>query len=103
MTQIGKVTEQTASSSEELAATAEEMSAQTAQLGQMMDFFVTGSSPGRPIMSGTVEPAGRQTWTNDSYQRGGVYNENKTPSMTPVVTHRGEVAVPDLESKFEQF
>ncbi|MFI5495762.1 methyl-accepting chemotaxis protein [Actinoplanes sp. NPDC051859] len=99
MTQIGKVTEQTASSSEELAATAEEMSAQTAQLKQMMDFFVTGSSSHRPIVTGTVEPAGRQSWANDNYQRGGVYNDNKISTMSS----RGEVAVPDLESKFERF
>ncbi|MET7419087.1 methyl-accepting chemotaxis protein [Dactylosporangium sp. NPDC005555] len=43
MTQIGKVTQQTASSSEELAATAEEMAAQTHQLQNMMAFFTTGS------------------------------------------------------------
>ena len=104
MTQIGKVTEQTASSSEQLAATAEQMSAQTAQLKQMMDFFVTGHGGGRPVMTGVVEPAtARSGWTNDGYQRagrdGGVYNDNKLPAAS----HRAEMAVPDLEAKFERF
>ncbi|MEV4701958.1 methyl-accepting chemotaxis protein [Actinoplanes sp. NPDC049316] len=102
MTQIGKVTEQTASSSEELAATAEQMSAQTAQLKQLMDFFVTGHGA-RPVMTGVVEPPARTAWANDSYQRsgrdGGVYNENRLPATG----HRGEMAVPDLEAKFERF
>jgi methyl-accepting chemotaxis protein len=101
MTQIGKVTEQTASSSEELAATAEQMSAQTAQLKQLMDFFVTDAAR-RPVMTGTVQaPArgGGGGWTNDSYARG-VHNDNKLPAVSH---HRGEVGVPDLESKFERF
>ncbi|UQU67908.1 methyl-accepting chemotaxis protein [Couchioplanes caeruleus] len=102
MTQIGKVTEQTASSSEELAATAQQMSAQTAQLKQLMDFFVTGHG-GRPVMTGVVEPPARTSWANDGYQRsgrdGGVYNDNRLPAGGP----RGEMAVPDLEAKFERF
>jgi methyl-accepting chemotaxis protein len=99
MTQIGKVTEQTASSSEELAATAEQMSAQTAQLKQLMDFFITDSAR-RPVMTGTVQaPARGGGWANDSYPRG-VHNDNKVPAVSH---HRGEVGVPDLESKFERF
>ena len=103
MTQIGKVTEQTASSSEQLAATAEQMSAQTAQLKQMMDFFVTGHG-GRPVMTGVVEPATARTgWTNDGYHRagrdGGVHNDNRLPATS----HRAEMAVSDLEAKFERF
>jgi methyl-accepting chemotaxis protein len=47
MAQMNKVTQQNASSSEELAATAEEMSAQTAQLQELMQFFTVqgGSGP----------------------------------------------------------
>ncbi|MEV4641789.1 methyl-accepting chemotaxis protein [Actinoplanes sp. NPDC049548] len=101
MTQIGKVTEQTASSSEELAATAEQMSAQTAQLKQMMDFFVTGASS-RQVVTGTVQPPARGGWPNDGYPASrrdtATFNEN-----TSATSQRREVAVPDLESKFERF
>jgi methyl-accepting chemotaxis protein len=39
MEQLNKITQQSASSSEELAATAEEMSSQAEQLQQLMNFF----------------------------------------------------------------
>jgi methyl-accepting chemotaxis protein len=46
MSQMSKITQQNASSSEELAATAEEMSAQTESLQQLMRFFtVAGMNP----------------------------------------------------------
>jgi len=44
MTQLNQITQQNASSSEELAATAEEMSGQAAQLQQVMGFFKVGAS-----------------------------------------------------------
>jgi methyl-accepting chemotaxis protein len=43
MTQLNQITQQNASSSEELAATAEEMSSQAAQLQEVMGFFKMGS------------------------------------------------------------
>ena len=43
MSQMTQITQQNASSSEELAATSEEMSSQTAQLQGLMRFFDTGS------------------------------------------------------------
>jgi len=54
---ISKVTQQTASSSEELAATAEELQAQTTQLQQMMEFFTTGTRR-RPPTGGSSLRAG---------------------------------------------
>jgi methyl-accepting chemotaxis protein len=44
MTQLNQITQQNASSSEELAATAEEMSSQAAQLQEVMGFFQVGGS-----------------------------------------------------------
>ncbi|MGB9129195.1 MAG: methyl-accepting chemotaxis protein, partial [Thiobacillus sp.] len=43
MNQLNQITQQNASSSEELAATAEEMSSQAEQLQQTMSFFKVGS------------------------------------------------------------
>jgi methyl-accepting chemotaxis protein len=54
MTQLNQITQQNASSSEELAATAEEMSSQAAQLQEVMGFFQVGSS-----RSHTAAPAGK--------------------------------------------
>ncbi|GAA0229598.1 methyl-accepting chemotaxis protein [Cryptosporangium japonicum] len=48
MSQISKITQTNASSSEELAATAEQMSAQTAQLQEVMGFFQTSNARRRP-------------------------------------------------------
>jgi methyl-accepting chemotaxis protein len=45
MTQLNSVTQQNASSSEELAATAEEMSSQAEQLQQAMSFFTLDTPP----------------------------------------------------------
>jgi len=42
MNQLNQITQQNASSSEELAATAEEMSSQAEQLQQTMSFFKVG-------------------------------------------------------------
>jgi methyl-accepting chemotaxis protein len=102
MTQIGKVTEQTASSSEELAATAEEMSAQTAQLTALMDFFHTGTS-NRPSVARTPEPANsRGGWGNEAYRagwdRGSSFNENSTPALSAAGRQNA-----DLEAKFDRF
>jgi len=104
MTQIGKVTEQTAASSEELAATAEQMSAQTAQLKHLMDFFVTGAD-GRAATIGQVESGGGQwsSWNDQSYLRtrrdGGLHNDNKVPTMNL----GPEASAADIESKFQRF
>ncbi|MDO8699870.1 MAG: methyl-accepting chemotaxis protein [Rhodoferax sp.] len=46
MTQLNQITQQNASSSEELAATAEEMSGQAAQLQEVMSFFKVGGGSG---------------------------------------------------------
>jgi methyl-accepting chemotaxis protein len=103
MTQIGKVTEQTAASSEELAATAEQMSAQTAQLKHLMDFFVTGAG-GRSAPTGPVEPSGPWTsWSNESYHTrtrrdGALYNDKAS-----AVNAGAETGVADIESKFQRF
>jgi methyl-accepting chemotaxis protein len=103
MTQIGKVTEQTASSSEELAATAEQMSAQTAQLKSLMDFFVTGAAGRAAPLTRTMEPAAaRGGWSGGDPRRGrdvSRYDENSS-----AISSRGaDPVVPDLEAKFERF
>ncbi|WP_166661015.1 methyl-accepting chemotaxis protein [Paractinoplanes brasiliensis] len=103
MTQIGKVTEQTASSSEELAATAQQMSAQTAQLTALMDFFHTGS-PGRPSTPRTPEHAGSRAvsaWNSTPYRSGrdgSGYHENAAPALSGASVPPG-----DLEAKFDRF
>ncbi|WP_436531447.1 methyl-accepting chemotaxis protein [Actinoplanes sp. HUAS TT8] len=95
MSQIGKVTEQTASSSEELAATAQQMSAQTAQLTSLMDFFQVGGSHRR-----TVSAPARSSWPSNSGRTNwGSYNENSTPAMASAST----TAPVDLEAKFDRF
>jgi methyl-accepting chemotaxis protein len=103
MTQIGKVTQQTASSSEQLAATAEEMSAQTSQLKSLMDFFVTGNQ-GRPAAAArALEPAAsRPGWDKANHQpRRDMVRYDENASST---TYRGtDLSVPDLEAKFERF
>ncbi len=113
MTQIGKVTQQTASSSEELAATAEEMSAQTTQLKTLMDFFVTGSSVRSALPVRPVKPASAGGWTNEEYRGRDVVRYNEKPPVP--ASHRAgaaagagvgagnEVPVPDLEAKFDRF
>jgi methyl-accepting chemotaxis protein len=99
MTQIGKVTEQTASSSEELAATAEQMSAQTAQLTALMDFFNTGS-PKRSAPQRPQHHVGAETrWVNSQNPHpGGAYQENNPPAFSGA----GAPTL-DLESKFDRF
>jgi methyl-accepting chemotaxis protein len=61
MSQMSQITQQNASSSEELAATAEEMMSQTATLRQMMQFFTTGrtAQPGQFGHAGQVGQAGQ--------------------------------------------
>ena len=64
MTQMSQITQQNASSSEELAATAEEMTGQTHHLQELMRFFTVGGSSGsrldrsrtkaRPIVTGKL-------------------------------------------------
>ena len=102
MTQIGKVTEQTASSSEELAATAEQMSAQTAQLTALMDFFQTGASS-RSSTPRMAEHAGSRAasgWSNNAYRSGrdSGYNENAAPALSST-----GASPADLETKFDRF
>ncbi|MDY7086955.1 MAG: methyl-accepting chemotaxis protein [Actinomycetota bacterium] len=103
MTQIGKVTEQTASSSEELAATAQQMSAQTAQLTALMDFFHTGS-PGRSSTPRAPEHAGSRAvsaWAGAPYRSGrdgGGHRENAAPALSGA-----SVPPADLEAKFDRF
>ncbi|WP_433605360.1 methyl-accepting chemotaxis protein [Dactylosporangium sp. CA-139114] len=100
MTQIGKVTEQTASSSEELAATAEQMAAQTHQLQDMMTFFVT--DPGR---------AGRAPALPASYERGAHRTGGGTgraqrpaPALVPAGASRSAEDMSTIdESKFDRF
>jgi len=91
MGQIGKVTEQTASSSEELAATAEELSAQTAQLQAMMEFFNIGN--GR---SG----GGRSYGHSEHAAMGaaGAYPKRGAP-----VGGYQDAFGPELEAKFDSF
>ena len=54
MTQFNQITQQNASSSEELAATAEEMSSQAAQLQELMGFFNVGNSNGNGSRNGSA-------------------------------------------------
>jgi methyl-accepting chemotaxis protein len=70
MTQMNQITQQNASSSEELAATAEQMMSQTANLTQMMRFFNTGQRPSgadqpagaaRPVVRGKLPPQARRS------------------------------------------
>ncbi|MFB9185563.1 methyl-accepting chemotaxis protein [Dactylosporangium sucinum] len=100
MTQIGKVTEQTASSSEELAATAEEMAAQTHQLQDLMTFFNTGDG-------GPRRPANRSGAFADAPRAGGPRNAGaRRTSPTPAYagSRSADVTVPDIdESKFDRF
>jgi methyl-accepting chemotaxis protein len=99
MSQIGKVTEQTASSSEELAATAQQMSAQTAQLTALMDFFHVGGAP-RATPPRATDRAGGHWGGNAAYRGGwgGSYNDNSAPAMS------GTTGPPaDLEAKFDRF
>jgi methyl-accepting chemotaxis protein len=60
MTQLNQVTQQNASSSEELAATAEEMSSQAEQLQQAMSFFVLDSTPRPAAQSSSVDNSGNK-------------------------------------------
>jgi methyl-accepting chemotaxis protein len=57
MTQMNQITQQNASSSEELAATAEEMLSQTTHLQEMMRFFTTGHGSAGERRPGTSRPA----------------------------------------------
>jgi len=57
MTQMNQLTQQNASSSEELAATAEEMMSQTAHLQQMMRFFRTGQPQTQREVRAAAGPA----------------------------------------------
>jgi methyl-accepting chemotaxis protein len=60
MTQMNQLTQQNASSSEELAATAEEMSGQSGHLQQLMRFFTIpdGRHPGTRGLTGSTTPSG---------------------------------------------
>ncbi|MCG2797269.1 MAG: methyl-accepting chemotaxis protein [Cellulomonas sp.] len=83
--QMSKVTQQNASSSEELAATAEEMAGHTAQLQQVMSFFTT------PTSAKTVVRKGAATALQ--------------PGRTGVVPqpHRAALAVELDAAKFDRF
>jgi methyl-accepting chemotaxis protein len=96
MSQIGKVTEQTASSSEELAATAEEMSAQTAQLQTMMEFFNTGARAAAARSYG----GGHAEYTNMS---SGTYSSRNAPVASYSGGGGQETFGPEMEAKFDSF
>ena len=103
MSQVSKITQQNASSSEELAATAEQMSAQTAQLQTVMAFFTTASTAARRAGNGRTSQGG-----NGSPGKATKANSAAT-WPTQVVPgagkpRRGEVSVPDIDdSKFDRF
>ncbi len=59
MTQLNQVTQQNASSSEELAATAEEMSSQAEQLQQAMSFFVLDSTTKAVAQGNNADSSGK--------------------------------------------
>jgi len=105
MTQIGKVTQQTASSSEELAATAEEMSAQTSQLKSLMDFFVTGAKAHGAVPPRPTEPAtSRASWASTDHQPRSSAVSRFADSPVPASNYRGsEPSSQELEAKFERF
>ncbi|MEV6925826.1 methyl-accepting chemotaxis protein [Dactylosporangium sp. NPDC051485] len=97
MTQIGKVTQQTASSSEELAATAEQMAAQTEELRAMMAFFTTGRADG----GGRGFAPARPSRPAPAYAAAGASNQRTFASYPATGS---EVTVPDIdESKFDRF
>ncbi|WP_433046881.1 methyl-accepting chemotaxis protein [Dactylosporangium sp. CS-033363] len=99
MTQIGKVTEQTASSSEELAATAEEMAAQTHQLQDMMTFFVTDAG-GAGRSAAAALPAGFDRGAHR--HNGGGRPQRPAPAL--VSAGAGRPSENDIdESKFDRF
>ena len=60
MVQLNQITQQNASSSEELAATAEEMSGQAEQLQQLMAFFKVEGTDMPHIAPGTANAARQQ-------------------------------------------
>ncbi|MGI5240887.1 methyl-accepting chemotaxis protein [Dactylosporangium sp. CA-139066] len=99
MTQIGKVTEQTASSSEELAATAEQMAAQTAQLQDLMTFFVTDEhGPARAL-------TGRPSFDRGAHRHlggSGRAAQRPAPALVSAAAGRSGDAGID-ESKFDRF
>ncbi|MEV4141709.1 methyl-accepting chemotaxis protein [Dactylosporangium sp. NPDC049742] len=96
MTQIGKVTQQTASSSEELAATAEEMAAQTHQLQNMMAFFTTGAGGGQ---------GGRRATNSGRSPRETAKPQAKSLNYgTSQYSPRADLPVAEIdESKFDRF
>ncbi|MFI5894276.1 methyl-accepting chemotaxis protein [Actinoplanes sp. NPDC051513] len=101
MSQIGKVTEQTASSSEELAATAEEMSAQTAQLQTMMEFFSTGGGHGGRSPGG--RSYGHAEYTNVGSSGGGTYASRNAPVGGYSNASGQDAFGPEMEAKFDSF
>ena len=112
MGQIGKVTEQTASSSEQLAATAEEMSAQTAELQAMMDFFTVGNAGGGRSPARKQQPA-RSDYVNvERPGRPGRMPSNSSayyPSRTTwdgaenTARDEPDAFATEAESKFDRF
>ena len=99
MGQITRVTEQNASSSEELAATAEEMTAQTAQLQELMSYFVTDSRNRRRTGGGgrrDAQPVGRGVAATTTWPAA----DNGAPS---VPSWSGATSTEPDYSKFERF
>ncbi|UWZ39964.1 methyl-accepting chemotaxis protein [Dactylosporangium roseum] len=102
MTQIGKVTEQTASSSEELAATAEQMAAQTHQLQDLMTFFTTGDEQSRRASGRTYATDARGPQERGAHRHNG--NGRAQRPVPALASRSAEVSVPDIdETKFDRF
>ncbi|HEX2805536.1 MAG TPA: methyl-accepting chemotaxis protein, partial [Kineosporiaceae bacterium] len=75
MTQMSQITQQNASSSEELAATAEEMMSQTAHLQQLMQFFTIAHQRRR-----TVTEPGSTSWPTDALKPAGQTRRQQSPA-----------------------
>ncbi|MFI5910600.1 methyl-accepting chemotaxis protein [Dactylosporangium sp. NPDC051541] len=105
MTQIGKVTEQTASSSEELAATSEQMAAQTHQLQDLMTFFVTDAGNGNSSGSGGARAALPAGYDRGAHRHnGGGNGRAQRPAPALVSASAGRSDAPDLDpTKFDRF
>lgn len=95
MNQISKITQTNASSSEELAATAQQMSAQTAQLQEVMGFFVTSGARRRP----PVTSYGGGTYSTPKRATGSA----RVPAGALPVGSRGNDAADIDDSKFDRF
>ncbi len=90
MTQMSQITQQNASSSEELAATAEEMMGQTSHLREMMQFFRTSEHS----RSGSRGSVGRSAPTAVA---------TRSPRVPPQVKKRADLPATLDDSQFDRF